>query len=337
MISYDKTLDFNELFDDNDLAESINLVLIASSQVEAQLTLAQNIAHYANYFSDSKRGDPQSSPNTMALSETLKLLFNLAQFYPSRAKAFSKSVPSILQMIGQMKSPSSPLQQPMNYLINALLNLDFDIEPSGQSTASPMFPTPDQVRHVDGLITILDSSISYYKEEQLESLATPLVTLLQKVYVAAPPSVRKHLRAKLLPSNDERAKPLGRSDTFASGLLRLSTSPVAPNLRECVSSLMFELSDQNPTTFVRNVGYGYASGFLMSHHIPSPDTSNRRNSEDVNSDGEYLGETLTRVDGQEINPITGQRKDMEPVDTGPEMTDEEKEQEAERLFVLFER
>lgn len=273
----------------------------------------------------------------MALSETLKLLFNLIQFYPHRARAFSKSVPTILQMIGQMKSPRSPLQQPVNYLINALLNLDFDIEASGQSTANPMFPTPDQVRHVNDLITILDSSISCYKEEQLESLATPLVTLLQKVYVVAPPSVRKHLRARLLPSNDERAKPLGRSDTFAARLLRLSTSPVAPNLRECVSSLMFELSDQNPTTFVRNVGYGYASGFLMSHHIPSPDISNRRDMEDVNNDGEYLEETLTRVDGQEINPITGQRKDMEPVDTGPEMTDEEKEREAERLFVLFER
>lgn len=240
-------------------------------------------------------------------------------------------------MIGQMKSLSSPLQQPMNYLINALLNLDFSIDASGQSTANPMFPTDDQVRHVDGLITILDTSISFYKEEQLESLATPLVTLLQKVYVVAPPSVQKHLQAKLLPSNDERTKPLGRSDTFASGLLRLSTSPVAPNLRECVSSLMFELSDQNPTIFVRNVGYGYASGFLMSHHIPSPDTSNSRDSNNVNSDGEYLGETLTHVDGQEINPITGQRKDMEPADSGPEMTDEEKEREAERLFVLFER
>lgn len=273
----------------------------------------------------------------MALSETLKLLFNLIQFYPHRAIAFSKSVAPILQMISQMKSLSSPLQQPVNYLINALLNLEFDIETSGQSTANPMFPIPDQVQHVDSLITILDSSISYYKEEQLESLATPLVTLLQKLYVVAPPSVRKHFRAKLLPSNDERAKPLGRSDTFASGLLRLSTSPVAPNLRESVSSLMFELSDQNPTTFVRNVGYGYASGFLMSHHIPSPDTSDRRVRKDVDSDGEYLEETLTRVDGQEVNPITGQRKDMEPVDTGPEMTDEEKEREAERLFVLFER
>ncbi len=273
----------------------------------------------------------------MALSEALKLLFNLTQFYPQRVPAFSKSIPHILEMLCHIQSHSSPLQQPINYLINSLLNLDLHIRTSEQPVPCPMFPDANPNRHVDVLITILDSSISYYKEEELETLATPLVSLHQKVYVVAPPSVRKHLRASLLPSNDERAQPLGRSDTFASRLLRLSTSPVAPNLRESVSSLMFELSDQNPTTFVRNVGYGFASGFLMSHYIPAPDILSRRDNLEADSDTEDPGETLTHVNGQEINPITGQRKDMEPVDKGPEMTDSEKEREAERLFVLFER
>ena len=146
------------------------------------------------------------------------------------------------------------------------------------------------------------------------------------------------MRVLILPSNEERSKPLGRSDTFASRLLQLSTSPVAPNLRESVSGLMFELSDRNPTAFIRNVGYGFASGFLLSHDIPVPESLLRESTLGAkDSDVEDSGETLTRVDGQDINPITGQRKDMEPVDTGPDMTDEEKEREAERLFVLFER
>ena len=46
---------------------------------------------------------------------------------------------------------------------------------------------------------------------------------------------------------------------------------------------------------------------------------------------------MTNVDGNEINPVTGQRRDMELAVEGPEMTDEEKEREAEKLFVLFER
>ena len=40
----------------------------------------------------------------------------------------------------------------------------------------------------------------------------------------------------------------------------------------------------------------------------------------------------------DINPITGQRRDMEPqIPEGPPMTEDEKLREAERMFVLFER
>lgn len=101
---------------------------------------------------------------------------------------------------------------------------------------------------------------------------------------------------------------------------------------------MFELSDKDATSFVRNVGYGFASGFLMTHDLPMP--ANATEGWSTGESGENLediGEKVTSVDGREINPVTGQRRDMEPVDQGPEMTDEEKEREAERLFVLFER
>ena len=39
----------------------------------------------------------------------------------------------------------------------------------------------------------------------------------------------------------------------------------------------------------------------------------------------------------DVNPITGQRLDAEVTPEIAEMTDEEKEREAERLFVLFDR
>jgi hypothetical protein len=38
-----------------------------------------------------------------------------------------------------------------------------------------------------------------------------------------------------------------------------------------------------------------------------------------------------------VNPITGQRLDAEDPSSQEPMTEEEKEREAERLFVLFER
>ena len=140
------------------------------------------------------------------------------------------------------------------------------------------------------------------------------------------------MQARLLPSNAERAQPLGTSDSLPSHLLRLTISPLAPNLRESISCLLFELSDQDATTFVRNVGYGYAAGFLMTHNLSVPD-----NALTSGGSAEDPGARVTSVDGQEINPVTGQRRDMEPENHMPEMTDEEKEREAERLFVLFER
>jgi len=44
----------------------------------------------------------------------------------------------------------------------------------------------------------------------------------------------------------------------------------------------------------------------------------------------------TDADGTPINPITGIRNQDRP-DPGVEMTEEEKEREAEKLFVLFDR
>ena len=147
------------------------------------------------------------------------------------------------------------------------------------------------------------------------------------------------MKALLLPSNEERAQPLGRSDTLAAWLLRLSTSPVAPNVRESTSSLMFELSDKDATSFVRNVGYGFASGFLMTHDLPVPENALEAWSTGGSGESglEDPGERVTNVNGKEINPVTGQRRDMEPAAPGPEMTGAEKEREAEKLFVLFER
>jgi hypothetical protein len=77
--------------------------------------------------------------------------------------------------------------------------------------------------------------------------------------------------------------------------------------------------NSSPPALVDAIGYGYASGFLFSHNIPIPP--------DLRNEG---GRT-------DINPVTGQRLDEVAQRELSEMTDEEKEREAERLFVLFER
>ena len=269
------------------------------------------------------------------LTETLKLLFNLTSFYPHQISAFNRTVSPILAILNKIQLQRPVLQAPVTQLINAMINLDLLGKDSGilqMEESSWFFPNQDPNTNVSRLTEILDIAIRTSKEELLETTAIPLVTLLRRTYDIGPSSTKAHMQSTLLPSDEERAQPLGRSDTLASRLLQLTTSAVAPNVREGISSLLFEISNKDATSFVRNVGYGFAAGFLMTHNLTVP--GNALKSEDGSEDP---GGRLTRINGKEINPVTGQRRDMEPQDPGPEMTDEEKEREAEKLFVLFER
>lgn len=265
--------------------------------------------------------------DSMALSETLKLLFNLTQFYPEYAHSFTKSTLPILKIFGKLKIESPPLQPPVTYLINALLNLDLEDKQTSFLTTNPLFPHFDLHLNVERLVRILDGSVRQYKEHQLEQLVPPLITLIRKIFEFAPDPVKSFLQTNLLPSNAERARPLGTSTSLSAHILRLSTAATAPVLREALSTMMFELSDKDASNFVRNVGYGFAAGFLMTHNMPIPE----------NAMEAWSSADKDHAAAHDINPITGQLRHLEPVDTGPEMTDEEKEREAERLFVLFER
>jgi hypothetical protein len=117
----------------------------------------------------------------------------------------------------------------------------------------------------------------------------------------------------------DRNLPLGHSQSLSSRLLRLVTNAFTPTLREAIFSLIFQLVNSSSSALVDAIGYGYASGYLFSHNIPVPPN------------------TQPGVGRADINPVTGQRLDAEPVPDISEMTEEEREIEAEKLFVLFER
>jgi len=91
-------------------------------------------------------------------------------------------------------------------------------------------------------------------------------------------------------------------------------------LKDAVGELFFAICDSDATTLSSLLGYGNVAGFLFSKNImtaPAPSSS----------------EPSSSTAG-DINPITGTKaQPREPLD----MTDEEKEMEAEKLFVLFDR
>lgn len=292
----------------------------------------QNIERHTKRYSKTSRKASMPDPmNEMALIESLKLMFNIVHFYTHLCDQFSKSITPILKMLHRTKISSPALQPPVNYMINALTNLDLEDKKTYQFGQPPIFPKFDQSVNAQSFINILEQAITDYKELELDTAVAPLVALIRKVYEMAPESVKRNMEGALLPHEDERNKPLGKSDTLPSKLLRLSTSPNTPNLRTSIQAMMFELSGKDANQFVRNVGYGFAAGFLMSNGMSIP--ANATEAFSNGSSGVHASSDGTVP----INPITGQRLDREPEVEEPAMTDEEKEREAERLFVLFDR
>jgi hypothetical protein len=214
------------------------------------------------------------------------------------------------------------LDPPFGPLVNSLLNLDLETDLSRPF----LYPEDEPQKVTARLVDLLGQGIRAYGDNELETVVTPVVSLLAKLYEKAPQVVQQHLQEALLPSSQDRQGVLGHTDSLPSKLLKNSSNPTAPALRDAISHLLFDLSDRDASKFVENVGYGFASGFLFQNNVPVPASASA---------------TFEKNDSigmpKPVNPITGQFLDMQKFADAPEMTEEEKEREAERLFVLFER
>ena len=271
--------------------------------------------------SKPKAVDPMAD---MALTETAKLLFNVTHFCKDRVDAFTQAIVPIVTMICKHDIPQGkPLDAPLGPLVNALLTLNLS---SDKGTAA-LFPKSEPAALTERLIQLLDLALRKYSDSDLDASVLPLVTALRKIYELAPvDTVRPIMHAKLLPTEADRKKALGQTESLASLILRHTTNALAPELRNSASHMLFELSDKDATKFVHNVGYGFASGFLFQNNVPVPEGAT-----------ESFRAASAENSGRDINAVTGQFVDEEKEPDLPAMTDEEKEREAERLFVLFER
>ncbi|KAL9086839.1 MAG: hypothetical protein Q9159_003927 [Coniocarpon cinnabarinum] len=268
--------------------------------------------------------DPGSVPSpAMGLSETLKLLFAVKKLCPEFAD-FSEAVKPMLDLVTSLhREHAVSSQQLFRHIMDAL-----HILPLGATQDDDLFPCNDEQRLVKVIVTEINDATVTREPEELDLVLSSSTIFLLRMYSRAPQSVREFLQDKLLPHEEERDKPLGQSNSLSARLLRLSTSGHTPQLRELIPELFFELSGRSAETFVNNVGYGYASGYLQNRRIPF-NVSAGHASDDANE-----GSTSMRGD---VNPVTGQFFASEPPAGTRPMTEEEKEREAEKLFVLFER
>ncbi|EMR08616.1 hypothetical protein PNEG_03092 [Pneumocystis murina B123] len=266
--------------------------------------------------------DSWSEQDLHTVQEYLKLLFNLIRHEDAQSLINISPLIKLLNL-----SFTNLINQQFTFeIINCLLNLPiatfFDQEHISERCVGQLLDILDTLlSSIDLEIYSNDSPSSITSDTLIETRILSLVTFLRKILKYSTESIRELLVSRLLPQSRDRENILGRGNTLSSKALRAITVPT-PLIRESISWLLYELNHLNATEFINSIGFGYASGFLASQGIPfvSP------NSKDF--DAPYG-----------INPITGQTLEAERMALSnlPEMTEEEKERDAERLFIMFQR
>ncbi|CAG8516367.1 1653_t:CDS:2 [Cetraspora pellucida] len=291
-------------------------------------------------ISSSTIVEPSPISRVTLLSEQLKVLFNLMHYGPKIVREEGKGknqepplLPVIIDVIKEIPPPSPlPLGPPHSHAIHALLN--FPVVPYKSIWFPPEQKTQQYAlldKFLETLKTMIcivvkgdpDANIENGQKKygvNFDEVIPPLVALIRKL-AEEDELAKTIMRNRLLPDDVDRSKPLEKGDSLSARLIRLMTSVMLPNLKDGISEFLYMICDQDANLFVHHVGYGNAAGFLMSRNIMIPPS---------------ISSKQTGHSEKPINPITGQYLD----DEAPllsDMTDEEKEREAERLFVLFER
>ncbi|KAJ3274996.1 hypothetical protein HDV01_001502 [Terramyces sp. JEL0728] len=218
-----------------------------------------------------------------------------------------------------------PMSPPHIHAINALMN--FPAKP----LKSIWLPS-NSLSMVELLVKILHSSVKSLSPDNnpdfcedtafggpADQAIIPLLILLKKL--AGIDEAKQYLLGKIMPKNLDRTKPLTKGTFLPNCLIRCLTAVHLLNTRDFICELMITLCDNDSDQFVGYVGYGNAAGFLYNKGIPSKYSKSNLSEEEHDSN---------------IDPITGTIKQDKP-DPWDGMTDEEKERESERLFVLFDR
>ncbi|XP_043959298.1 synembryn-A isoform X2 [Gambusia affinis] len=174
-----------------------------------------------------------------------------------------------------------------------------------------------------------------FMERRLEAGArvkeklTPILNLLTES-CRAHRETRLYIRKHVLPPLRDVSHRPEEGDTVKSRLVRLMTH-LDTDLKHCAADLLFVLCKENVRRFVKYTGYGNAAGLLATRGLLGGQraVADAQYSSDSDSDTEEYRQMKDR-----INPVTG-RVEAEQSNPMEGMTEEEKEEEAKRLIMLF--
>ncbi|XP_060884082.1 synembryn-A [Labrus mixtus] len=168
--------------------------------------------------------------------------------------------------------------------------------------------------------------------DKIKEKLTPVLNLLTES-CRAHRETRHYVRKHILPPLRDVSHRPEEGSTVKNRLIRLMTH-LDTDLKHCAADLIFVLCKENVRRFVKYTGYGNAAGLLATRGLLGGQTSRTLSSDtqyssDSDSDTEEYRQVKDRV-----NPVTG-RVEAEQPDPMEGMTEDEKEEEAKRLIMLF--
>ncbi|KAK4516659.1 uncharacterized protein ATC70_011636 [Mucor velutinosus] len=279
-------------------------------------------------------------------SEALKLLFNLmmvearSENAMDTSQAFKECLVPILRLIFHVPfAEPQPLVPPHAQAIHALMQFRYTAIAqvwSEQSQWTRQLYSKDGDNDDDAhgyryiantLVDVLDKSIhvlipsgdpDHDGSQSVDATIAPLLLVLLCL-AEGDETFKQAMIKQMLPREKDRLKPVNEGPGLPAYLIRLMTSTMMPQTRDAACEALFVLCDKDASKFTQQVGYGNAVGFLVNKGIAMEPPQGGTEAE------------------EDVNPITGQYVKEEKLPDLKDMTDEEKEREAERLFVLFER
>lgn len=167
--------------------------------------------------------------------------------------------------------------------------------------------------------------------DKIKEKLTPVLNLLTES-CRAHRETRLYTRKYILPPLRDASQKPEEGSTVKSRLIRLMTH-LDTDLKHCAADLIFVLCKENVRRFVKYTGYGNAAGLLATRGLLGSGSKTSSSSAQYSSDSDSDTEEYRQVKDR-INPVTG-RVEAEQPDPMQGMSEEEKEEEAKRLIMLF--
>ncbi|KAJ1721713.1 hypothetical protein LPJ53_003783 [Coemansia erecta] len=324
------------------------------SHLKLQTGLAKKVQLYLDQNAETLISVSRFSPQQV-MAELLKASMNLCVGFqrgvgaskstsddsipPEHASDFAQLLGVSLDTIRSLPVPTAGhLAEASKQAFSIALNFS-TLRP--ESIKSIWLPdTGDRWANVDSIYTIFDRLVRFAVGSKYTKGSTDTADTADKYQVELTPvalvlvrlmaehvDVRQRILDRVYPQahKSEHSKlPEDRSG-ISGKLVRLLRIPQGGMLPGAIGDFLLTLLSQDVKQFVMATGYGNAAGYLLARGIDIP--------ADVLKDvGSGLAEQLP------VDPVTGRAFDQAEIDRElAAMSNEEKEREAERLFVLLER